>query len=492
MNWQKKISFPIVALTLFSGIVFLGYYLWSTNFKLTVNSVSAADDAGAGWLVGDLDNNGVANDRGDGICAISQYLALACQIHHFTNPDKRYIYDINGDLRFDKRDILNLVAHYLEDQPTQTSSSQQCLPLDTASNYLAETGPYPSNDNVLRGVGQCHYLQGLGDGITWFYQTSTPEVWWSTLNPQENVFKIKTLTDYIEKTSQSLPDHSKFLVELYLAGYSKNKAVKKYPQWLVDQGAVYVARGDDGTFVPWDPIFKQALSRFLTEVDQGFKRAWGADLAKKPSKFEGIVVWSGGYYGEMQILAQSNRQKWEALGAQELSTTTSDPQFKQKFDKLWTKSVINLASLYAQKIDSKIRLMLQLGGGLYDDNFSWQGSHWQSNETMVDNAAARELVASFPNRFYFKYNGWDTGMSKVHQWTLFGIKQTGRSLGVGYEVGHAVRDPQWMVNYALGVNAAGVQGLPANFKVDFACIQPDFINNFGSQLDRLIRNLNYD
>ncbi len=460
------------------------------NFSLPINHVLADENLSGAWLVGDLNNNGIANDRGDGICAISQYLAAMCQIHHFANPDKRYIYDVNGDLQFDQRDILNLVANYLETN-SQSATGQQCLPLDTASDYLAETGPYPSNDNVLRGVGECHYARGLGQGITWFYQTSTPEVWWSTLNPQPDVYKIKTLTDYIEKTSQSMPEHGKFLVELYLAGHSNNKGVDKYPQWLIKQGANYVKRGDDGTFVPWDPVFKQALARFLTQVDEGFKRAWGADLAKKPAQFEGIVVWSGGYYGEMQIFSPGNRSKWEAYGAKKLGISPSDPQFKQKFDELWTQSAIDLASLYAQKIDTKVRLMFQMGNGLYANQFSWNGPHWRSNKTMTDQAAAHELVAAFPNRFYFKYNGWDTNMPSIYQWVMKEIKDTGHALGVGYEVGHGVANPRWMVNYALGINADGVSGVPAGFSVDYACIQPTFLTDFSTQLDRLIRHLNY-
>ncbi|NOY14715.1 MAG: hypothetical protein GXP43_00670 [bacterium] len=456
--------------------------------------------------VGDLNNNSVTNDRGDVLCAIVKYLSLKGSYHNFPNSNQTYVYNLDkSDDQFNRKDVIKIIVNYLNSSRVSVSN-QPCLPIDTPatpagaapSPSLSDTGQYPGHgagvnqSPPLKGVGHCHWSPGLSTDVVWFYQSSTPEVWWSTLNPADDTYNIQPLISYINRTSRAVPSGSKFLVEIYLAGVSQGaNPTKKYPQWLINKGAVYVPRGNDGTFVPWDDVFKTELTQFLQAVDLAFKRSWGSNLENKPPAFEGIVTWSGGYYGEMQIWWPRNRQLWERYGSQKLGIQPSDPQFKQKFQELWTRSAVNLAAIYATNIHPKVRLMFQLGSDLYASTFNWKGE-----TTFTDAAAAAEIVNQFPNRFYFKYNGWDTGMPASRHWILYNIKHTNKSLGVGYEVGHGVSKPSWMVDYALGINnpdndrTAGPVGLPTNFKADFVCIQPSFIDDFGNQLTRLIRSLN--
>lgn len=450
--------------------------------------------------VGDLNNNGQAFDRGDVVCAIIKYLSNQGKAYQFPDPNQEYVYNIDTrDNEFNRKDVVKMVVEYLRDSKIGSGS---CLDINIQVNDNSDTtirggggGTEPTTYNTLKGVGYCHWNPGLNDKIIWFYQSSTPAVWWGYLNPADDVYNVEPLIKYLEDVDKNSPPGSKVLVELYLAGVSRN-GERKYPQWVIDKGAIYVPRGDDGTFVPWNPVFKQELQDFLAAVNRAFIEAWGDNLEKKPKSFEGIVIWAGGYYGEMQIWWPTNRSLWERYGSEKLGISPFNSVFKQKFNELWTESAIELASIYARTFHPKIRLMFQMGNGLYANIFNWQGPYFQSQTATTDLAAAMEIVHRFPNRFYFKFNGWVAGMPSRKQWEMFQIKQTRKALGVGYEVGHGVVDARWMVDYVLGINDTnpnddyqGPTGIP-NLKVDYVCIQPVFMNQFGNQLDRLIQELN--
>ncbi len=363
----------------------------------------------------------------------------------------------------------------------------------TAITYIPTTSAFAQVPSpYLQGVGYCHWVRDWS--LNWAYTSSDPEVWWSTLEPRDDDFNIQPLISFIERQTNAIKGTNKqFWIQIYLSGLTRT-GQKKYPQWLIDKGAKYVARGDDGTFVPWDSTFTSELQELLKKINEEFKKTWGGNFESMPENFGGIVVWSGGYYGEMQIYNEPQRPQWERIAKEYFASqgknleppskrlvSPNDP-FVKEFNKLWFRSAVNLARIYASSFNPKIKLMVQLGNGLYGSYGGGFIEYEGKNNVQVDEAAAYEILKQpwGKNRFLFKFNGWQTRpqavrrMMTTYQWIFKNLIARG-ALGVGFEGGHlspnmSREEVEELVQVALGIDS----GTP----VDFVCIQPGFIGPF--------------
>ncbi|NOY14920.1 MAG: hypothetical protein GXP43_01760 [bacterium] len=77
--------------------------------------------------IGDANGNGRAFDRGDVICAIIKYLGLKNRRFVFRDQTKVFLYDTDVNYRFDRQDVINFIAWYLNSP--SSASGGACLPL---------------------------------------------------------------------------------------------------------------------------------------------------------------------------------------------------------------------------------------------------------------------------------------------------------------------------------------------------------------------------
>ena len=343
----------------------------------------------------------------------------------------------------------------------------------------------------LKGIGFCHWVRNWS--VDWAYTSSDPEVWWSTLEPKDNNFNISPLISLIERQTKAIKTTNKqFWIQIYLAGISQT-GQKKYPQWLINKGAEYISRGNDGAFVPWNKIFLSELEELLKKINEEFEKKWGPDLENMPKNFGGIVIWSGGYYGEMQIYNAPQRPLWEKAAKKYFASqgknlkpptntfvSPNDP-FVKEFNKLWFNSAVNLAKIYAQSFNPKIKLMFQLGNGLYG---AYGGGfiEYEGKNMQVDEAAAYEILKQpwGKNRFLFKYNGWQPGINRYV--FIFKNLLSYGALGTGYEGGHLnllqfceSPTPNGGCNKLKKEAAKTLVDLALATPVDYVCIQPSFL-----------------
>ena len=263
-----------------------------------------------------------------------------------------------------------------------------------------------SSTPAICGVGVCHYV-AKGSGDRWGYDTTT-NVHMRTLEPAKGTFNWVGLDgDVRDRIAQG----TKLWLALQTVG--KNVANQpKAPDWLMAEGAVWHAcssSNNEGMLAPWDPLYKQHLRLFLRAVnghiatqDAAYRNAIG-----------GIVMMSGGMYGEMQL--------WSCGMRDRLMTRygLSDSQLNA----LYLTGIKDIISIYAAEFPS-LPLMLQVG---YSVN---------AGQAAVESAAVQYAVDILGSRVLLKWNGLNANSAagNAHYTALF-APYAAQGIQVGYEPG---------------------------------------------------------
>jgi hypothetical protein len=298
------------------------------------------------------------------------------------------------------------------------------------------------------GLGVCQYTPDNAPAeFGWAYETSLGRgLFWRELEPQPGQYDFSLLDAFVqERKDQGMT----IWLAFQTVGADVRSGAPKVPTWLFEQGAVWhTGTCDDtgGMFVPWDPVYVErlglllrAINDHLSRQDAGYRQTIG-----------GIVMMSGGMYGETQLYScgmSAHLRSVYGLGQAEL---------EQRY--LGTAQA--LVDLYAQAFPGW-PVMLQLGWPAID-------------EALVDHA-----VHSVGDRLYVKWNGLDpdnvgNGQDAVRRDNnefyidLFGALPAG--VHVGFETGHPdlLREEtgQWSVDRLVNLMEWARRG-----NAHFLCLQ---------------------
>ena len=186
------------------------------------------------------------------------------------------------------------------------------------------TGPAAS------GVGACHWMSaGIHDDVGWGYDTTTP-FHWRTLEPSPGVYNLTPLDDFINS-------HPGAWLSVQTVGVNMD-GNPKAPDWLMGMGAVWHTGtcSKDGLLAPWDEVYVERLAMLLEAVNT------------HASGFGGVVIMSGGMYGEYQLwscgMYDALRSYYGYAG----------------FDDDYYRAVQNIVRIYADAFPN-MPLMLQVG-----------------------------------------------------------------------------------------------------------------------------------
>lgn len=275
------------------------------------------------------------------------------------------------------------------------------------------------------GLGICHYApDGVPAEFGWAYETTLGRgLFWRELEPQPGQFDFSLLDAFIE---QRVGQGMVIWLAFQTVGADVQSGAPKVPTWLFERGAVWhTGTCDDtgGIFAPWDPVYVEHLGLLLRAVNE--------HLAQQDEDYRqtigGIVMMSGGMYGETQLYSCGmSAHLRSAYGLEQA-------QLEERFES----AARALIDLYARSFPSW-PIMLQLG--------------WPA----VDAALLDHAVRIANDRLYVKWNGLDpdnvgNGQDAVRRdnnefyTSLFGSLPAG--VHRGFEVGHPellqTEDGQW-------------------------------------------------
>ena len=294
------------------------------------------------------------------------------------------------------------------------------------------------------GIGVCHWVQadGLPDAVDWGTETTTA-VHWGKLELREGVRDWALLDEYV--LARQGGD-----VGLWLALQTVDAGMDglpKAPMWLVEAGAVWhqgtCSKG--GMFAPFDPVYRAHLGRFLRAVNEHVR----AQDAEYQAAIAGVVIMSGGVYGEYQLGSCS---MYEALRGHYGYETTWE------FDNAYYAAVQDIVQVYADAFPA-YPLMLQVGG--------------PPNDRAIINWFVRE----YGERAYVKWAGWaptnvGDGRDEVRREANeeYGriarfYQRNGVAAHFGWEPGHPVQEWLGPEQYADAV------GYAERAKLSFVCFQ---------------------
>ena len=256
------------------------------------------------------------------------------------------------------------------------------------------------------GVGVCHYVPP-NSYEAWGYETTTA-VHGRTIEPEQGVFDFVPLDTYVrERQSIGVP--------LWLALQTVGKDAygrPKAPDWLMAQGAIWHACSStnrEGMIAPWDAAYLEWLPTFLRAVNDHI----AAQDAAYREAVAGIVIMSGGMYGEMQLSSCSMYDKLKTYYG------LSDAAFNSQYEA----GIKQVVDIYAAAFPS-LPLILQAGYSA------------TTAQGVVERAVIEYAVTTYPGRVLLKWNGLDPGAPGNSYYSSLFAGYADRGVRVGFEAGH--------------------------------------------------------
>ena len=279
-------------------------------------------------------------------------------------------------------------------------------PTPTQSVVLSDPAGWALGLPYVAGVGVCHYVP-VGSSDFWGYETTTA-VHWRELETAPGVYDWTLLDAYV---NARIAQGTSLWLAIQTVGANLANETKA-PDWLMGLGAVWHAcslSDNNGLLAPWDSVYLARLSSFLSAVNAHI----AAQGAAYQDAIGGIVMMSGGMYGEMQLWSCGMRD--DLMAYYGLTTWELNAQYL-----VGIKDVIDV---YDSSFPT-LPMMLQVG-------YSVDGG-----QAAVEEAAADYAIATLGGRALLKWNGWDPeAAGNAHYTALFSNYAAGGTQ-VGYEPGH--------------------------------------------------------
>ncbi len=278
----------------------------------------------------------------------------------------------------------------------------------------------------IKGIGVCHYPTKMDEVINWAYDTTRP-VHWKTLEPQPGVFDFSFLDSLI---NSHLGNNRKIWLSIQTVAGDHAP-----PAWVEGMGAKWftIIRSDGrdhGLFAPWDRVYLTRLESLLKAVS--------AHLKKQSSAYRqtvgGIMMMSGGMYGEMQLWSGGAEGKLMAS----LNLNPGNGNDLLVFRQAYYQAVLGLVDIYMRSFDS-LPVALQVG---YNSTFVEPGT---GRTVSLDWAVAEKKVPQYGSRLFLKWNGLDPcnvgdGLDDIRRraadYYISFFKQFSSRTQVGFEIGH--------------------------------------------------------
>lgn len=307
-----------------------------------------------------------------------------------------------------------------------------------------------------QGVGVCHYFGRVGGNINWGYEASQGRgVLWREIEPSDDNFDFHLLDNFI---NNDVPADTKAWLAIQTVDSGSN-GVRKAPLWLDGAGANWfpctLGGIDHGIYAPWDEKYQEELDELLHALNN--------HLHSKPSayldKIGGIVMMSGGMYGEMNLWSGNNCAEGNLKDRlkQDMQTKLGITISNEAFDQNYANAISQIVDIYAA--DTGLPLMLQLA---YQPVDCW---------------VAIEKVKTYGNRISVKFNGLDPSnvgdgkdtvrenQNGYYQELFLNLSEITQ---VGYEIGH----PNLFTSQAQFEN---VFAWAESSRASFVCFQYDLI-----------------
>ena len=237
----------------------------------------------------------------------------------------------------------------------------------------------------IKGVGVCHAVMQTGGKIDWAYETSLGRgVFWRELEPSPGEY-------YFGGLDQLINQYKGQDVKIWLAIQTVSadlEARPKAPDWMMANWIT--ADCKHGIFAPWDQHYQDRLYLLLKAVND--------HISSQPQDYQeavgGIMMMSGGMFGEMQLWTCNMEQKL----MQTLGLNPNNPAQVLSFREKYYQAVLTLADIYVEAFPN-LPIALQLG---YNSEFY----HPETKEKInLDWAVSREVISKYKNHFILKFNG---------------------------------------------------------------------------------------
>lgn len=229
------------------------------------------------------------------------------------------------------------------------------------------------------GIGVCHWIssEGLPDAVD-FGTESTAVVHWKNLEPVRGQFNFERVDKYVTRR-QDGSVKVLFGIQTYGADLA---GLPKAPQWLIDEGAVWhnPCGNYKAIFAPWDAVYLRRLEVLLS----AFNDHIASQSAAYRDTIGGIVMMSGGVYGETHLYEWDPVCNLEPVLTDYYNLGHLTPH---QFDEAYAESVLRILDRYMVAFPDW-PIMVQLGRPSADEWLMRYGS------------------ATYPGRFYAKWQGW--------------------------------------------------------------------------------------
>jgi len=300
------------------------------------------------------------------------------------------------------------------------------------------------------GVGVCHYVPPSSHDA-WGYETTTA-VHGRTIEPEQGVFDFVPLDTYVrERQSIGVP-LVLALQTVGMVGGGVDKGKPKAPDWLLVEGTVWhrgTCTSGEGMIAPWDAVYLEWLPTFLRAVNDHI----AVQDAAYREAIAGIVIMSGGMYGEMQLYSCNMYDELKTYYG------LSDAALNGRYE-AGMKAVVDI---YAAAFPS-LPLILQAGYSA------------TTAQGVVERAVIEYATSTYPGQILLKWNGLDPGAPGNSYYSALFAGYAAQGVRVGFEAGH----PE--------AYKTGGQYDPAKFqqvfdvalagKASFMCFQGDLLDAF--------------
>lgn len=282
---------------------------------------------------------------------------------------------------------------------------------------------YTPTPLAAAGIGVCHWVahEGLPSEVDFGTETTTI-IHWKTLEPERDVYNWGPLDEYV-LARQGSTAHPWLGIQTYGADLN---GLPKAPQWVMDEGATWHTAGcgnHKAMFAPWDKVYLRRLTLLLTAVND--------HIAAQPTAYQdtiaGIVMMSGGVYGETHLYEWSETCNLEDAIRDYYNLGLTDQQFNDAY----SESVLRLLDLYMAAFDERWPIMIQLGRPSTDEWLLPYG------------------VAAYPNRLYAKWaglaptnvgDGKDDKRQRANEYYTALFQVYGSTIPCGFEPGHPTQE----------------------------------------------------
>ncbi len=330
----------------------------------------------------------------------------------------------------------------------------------------------PPEGPPIGGIGACHWVPSFiseAGMINWGYETSLGRgVFWRELEPSPDQFDFRTLNSFINSFSGTG-------AKIWLAIQTSDSDLynqRKAPLWLDSLGAKWFAcqkSRDIGIFAPWDEVYLWRLRNLLERVN-GHIQSQSAEYKKT---IGGIIMNSGGFYGEMQLWSGNDCQIKDRL-KEDLASRIGGSVDEQKFNEEYYKAISKLVEIYMSAL-ADMPVAIQLG---YNTLFIKPGG----SQKRVDEAVVEDKVSQYGRRLILKWNGLDPTnvgdsqddirerQNSYYRDLFLRFKDQTQ---VGYEAGHPelYQNPVWSGNWDEN-RFRNVFSWALSSKASFVCFQP--------------------